>query len=109
MATWKGVPAEKNSEWRDIFNNCQDVLKISVCCPICNQKELYRFYHIEKKERKTISNISFIGSGSLWEWCRNCKHYEHMSVYVPEWWTCDIKIDESKLRHDPDYLNSLLE
>lgn len=105
---WKGVPLEKNSVWRKVFNNNKEILKLSVKCPICGENELYRFFHLDQMESKIISGHKIIGSGSLWEWCGNCKHYEHMSSYVPEWWACDIKVDGNKLRHDPDYLNSLL-
>ena len=108
MREWKGVPLEFNEKWRKIFNENQEILNLSIPCPICGEKRLYRFYHIDKAEHKEITGIKIIGSGSLWEWCRNCEHYEHLSAYIPDWWKCKIKVNASKLRPDPEYIDNII-
>lgn len=58
---------------------------------------------VGREQRQEVRGLWFRGSGSLWEWCAACRHYEHMSVLVPDEWRHHLPgLDPSKLRHHPE-------
>lgn len=105
---WKGLPREMIAPWQRIFDTELSALKLSSPCPICGQAELYRYYDLNEEDYKEIEGIMFRGWGSLWEWCRSCRHYEHMSSRVPEKWRHTLPVDRSMLRHHPDAIDRAL-
>ena len=53
----------------------------------------------------TVSGgITFVARGGGWEWCSACRSFEHFSGLVPDWWSSDLDVDESKLTALPDVL-----
>jgi hypothetical protein len=39
--------------------------------------------------------------GGLWEWCATCHAFAHYSGLVPDWWSCDLVVDSTKLTPYP--------
>ena len=106
---WKGVPQEVSSTWRDIFDRNPTSANLKESCPICGKRSLHQYYLIDSEEHRVVRGVRFRGSGSLWEWCGWCRHYEHMSALVPEGWDFNLELDPAKLRHDPSYINEIFE
>ncbi len=107
-AGWKGIPLEYASAWRRIFNFNREGLDLSDPCPICGNRTLHLFYQILRPVDKTIGGNLFVAEGGLWEWCGTCRHYEHLSALVPEWWSCDLAIDISKLTAEPEAIEQAI-
>lgn len=94
---WHGVPLDRDAEWKAVFQSSREILNLSAPCPICRVMTLHRWYQIHQPEERVIDGLRFIGRGGLWEWCSACRSFQHYSCYVPEWWSCDLEIDEKKL------------
>lgn len=98
---WCGVPLDYLQEWDRIFIASKDSLNLSAPCPICKAVALHRWYQVGQPKLQTVGGNTFVATGGLWEWCSNCCSFEHLSALVPEWWACDLKVDEAKLTAKP--------
>lgn len=49
-----------------------------------------------------------MAQGACWEWCSNCRTFEHYSALVPERWQSDLVVDEATLTAVPDALEAAL-
>ena len=105
---WKDVPEEHLQEWMAIFYASQEGINLSSPCPVCHNKDLHCYYYSTRSEEKIIDNRKYVARGDLWQWCSNCRKYVHYSAAVPEWWSCDLKIDPSNLQHDPEAIEKAL-
>ncbi|HEY0099616.1 MAG TPA: hypothetical protein VGB76_11765 [Pyrinomonadaceae bacterium] len=94
---WRGVPLERVAEWRAVFQSSREGLDLSAPCPLCGVKALRRWYQVNRPEEMVIDGVRYVGRGGLWEWCGDCLRYEHYSARVPEWWACDLEVDERRL------------
>lgn len=103
-SSWKSVPNEKISEWDKIFYSSQESLDISAPCPVCSAHTLHRYYQIGRPISLLIDGQHFVARGGCWQWCSTCRSYLHSSCFVPEWWSCDLVIDSSKLTAEPTAL-----
>ncbi|MFZ6679676.1 hypothetical protein [Undibacterium sp. Tian12W] len=106
---WKGVPLEHSKKWQDIFQLSppSEGMHLAAACPVCGANSLFRYFALGRAEPREIQGIKVKGSGSYWEWCSRCRSFEHMSVWVPEWWQVDpLKIDHEKLTARPDLLDA---
>ena len=92
-------------KWRNIFDNNKEGSNLSVCCPVCRNKELHRYYQIGKMVKLSKSEEKYISKGSEWQWCSYCRIYEHAEVQVPDWWIPDLEIDGNKLTAIPEILD----
>lgn len=101
---WQEVPYEFKDKWKLIFDSNKDGKDLLNSCPICNAKTMHRYFQINKKIDKIIGDIKYIADGDEWQWCSNCRHYEHMSSLVPYWWKNDLVIDGSKLTAIPEVI-----
>lgn len=78
-------------------------------CPICGEATLYRYFSLMKVQPRLLRDVMYQGPGSYWEWCATCHSFEHMSGYVPMWWSFEFAgIDPSKLTAIPDVINAAL-
>lgn len=108
---WQGVPLEHQLAWQAIFNAAppSEGERLSSSCPICGVKALYRYYTLGKARPQELAGLMYKGPGSYWEWCSACHSFEHMSVYVPEWWNIlPLKIDHSRLTAIPDLIDEAM-
>lgn len=101
FSSWKGIPADLAEAWRKIYQNDQEGYTLSAPCPICSARTLRRYYQVGRPISLIIDQQHFVARGGCWEWCSTCKTYEHSSGLVPEWWSCDLVIDGSKLTAEP--------
>lgn len=101
-SSWKDVPEESFSQWLNIFNASREGFNVSAPCPICEEKTLHRYYRMDDGEERIIQGNRFIGSGDLWEWCGSCRTFAMYSAAIPEWWTCDLSVDQSSLTLNPE-------
>lgn len=102
---WKSVPIEYIENWRTIFFNNKEGPNLSISCPVCNNKELHRYYQIGTKARATIKSDQNIVKGAEWQWCSFCRVFEHGQVQVPDWWVPTLEIDGDKLTAIPEILD----
>ncbi|UJB68484.1 hypothetical protein HRE53_18405 [Acaryochloris sp. 'Moss Beach'] len=98
---WCGVPLDYLQEWDRIFIASKDSLNLSAPCPICKAVALHRWYQVGQPKLQTVGGNTFVATGGLWEWCSSCRSFEHLSALVPEWWACDLKVDEAALTAKP--------
>ena len=98
---WQQVSDSEEKEWRRIFQSSREGVNLTAPCPVCGHRSLHRYYHLEKQQPHTLGRKQFIGTGSLWEWCSNCRTYDHFSAAVPDWWSSDLSPDITNLRHHP--------
>lgn len=100
---WKSVPAEYIEKWREIFSDNQEGCNLSICCPICKEKGLHRYYQTARRVEKKENDIHRV-KGAEWQWCSFCRCFEHGQVSVPDWWDSRIEIDGNKLMAIPEIL-----
>lgn len=108
---WKGVPSEHWKNWQDVFQSSppDEGMRLAAACPICGARSLFRYYALGKVSPCEIRGAKVKGTGSYWEWCSNCRSFEHMSVWVPEWWqVAPLKIDHAQLTALPDLLDAAI-
>ena len=98
---WHSPPAEYQSAWQALFVQSREMLNLSTPCPICGARTLHHWYHLHRREPKTIGGQLFVGRGGLWEWCSTCGSYEHYSASVPDWWNCDLNVPLDELTAQP--------
>ena len=102
---WEGVPAEYTERWRRIFDNNKEGPDISICCPICHNKGLHRYYQTGKRMKSPADSEQYSVRGSEWQWCSYCRTFEHAEVKVPDWWIPSLEIDGNKLTAIPEILD----
>ena len=106
---WRDVPEEHWETWAAVFLASQEGLNLSVPCPVCGAAALHRYFHLhERKEFQSHGN-RFLGRGGLWEWCGRCRAFAHYSAAVPEWWSCDLKVDINNLTPHPDAIEEAMQ
>jgi hypothetical protein len=105
---WRGVPLDRIAEWQAIFQPSREILDLSAPCPICGVGALHRWYQVIKPEERVIGGMRVVGRGGLWEWCSGCRCFEHYSCFVPEWWSCDLKVDEGSLTALPTAIEAAI-
>lgn len=101
---WHDVPEPLVGAWRHIFDQSTSGLDLDEPCPVCGTLELHRWFHLEREQPREEMGRRWRGSGSQWQWCSNCRSYEHSSGLVPNWWESDLVVDVHLLRHDPQPL-----
>jgi hypothetical protein len=105
---WEDVPDEYFSEWMAIFYASQEGINLSSPCPVCGHKKLHCYYHPTRIAERISDGRKYVAHGDLWQWCSNCRKYVHASAFVPEWWSSNLKINLSELRHDPEAIEKAL-
>lgn len=93
MRDWQGVPQQLTKDWSKMFRKDAYFAdyRISGACPNCGSNTLFIYYD------------TFRGTdGSLWEWCSNCRIYEHASCRIPEWWDSELELDLPTLTAEPE-------
>jgi hypothetical protein len=83
---WTGVPEEYRNAWNSAFSDKRNHIRVTVDCPICSCKALLRWHD---------------GSRGLWEWCSNCKVYEHSSALPPPDWKPEVVVKPVGLTAEP--------
>lgn len=106
--SWQDVPEEVYPIWAKIFYESQEGLNLSASCPICIQKSLHCYYLANYPQEKIIDGRKYLARGDLWQWCSSCRSYVHASAAVPEWWSCSLPIDVSKLTTNPKLLEDAI-
>jgi hypothetical protein len=106
---WTSIPSHKISDWRSVFGVSADGANVAGACPICGARQLHRFYQSGRALNRVSEGECFVARGACWEWCSNCRTYEHYSALVPEWWRSDLTVDESKLTASPDVLEAAVQ
>lgn len=106
---WTSIPSEKMSNWRSVFGASTNGVDVEGSCPICGAEQLHRFYQSGQPLNATSGDERFVARGACWEWCSNCRTFEHYSALVPEWWRSDLIVDESGLTALPDILESAVQ
>ena len=105
---WRGVPEKFQAEWEKKFASDPYSWILESICPVCGTQSLKRYYHLDKHGESYFGKVKYIGRGSLWEWCSNCKSYEHMSVAIPAEWNYPIIIKPECIMHDPSAFLDIL-
>ena len=101
---WQDVPDSLVGAWRRLFEQSTSGLDLDEPCPVCGNRELHRWFYLEGEQPSESMGRRWQGSGSQWQWCSNCRSYEHSSGLVPDWWRSDLVVDVRLLRHDPQPL-----
>ena len=102
---WREVPNEFWEQWNNILKlskSNKDNLDISFSCPVCQTKNLHKWYLAGIPINKIFDGVKYIARGNLWVWCSNCGCCQHYSASVPEWWKNDLEVDLSKLTVSPE-------
>jgi hypothetical protein len=99
---WRSVPDENLSEWRAVFDRSMEGLDVSEACPVCGSQSLHKWFNLHRIRATVEFGRSWVGSGSQWQWCTNCRSYEHSSGLVPDWWNSGLAVAEADLRADPE-------
>jgi len=100
--SWHDVPPEYSEAWRAVFWASHEGLDLKMPCPVCGFHELHRWYLASRRENRMIDGYRFVARGSEWQWCSHCRSFQHFSGLVPEWWSCDLDVDVTKLTAYPD-------
>jgi hypothetical protein len=101
-AEWNDLPDEALRRWREMFSQSRDGLDVLGECPVCSHETLHRWFHIHRAEPTEAHGASWAGVGSQWQWCTDCRAYQHSSGLVPEWWNdAELRVDPESLMHDP--------
>ena len=95
---WHDVPNEHQTAWLAIFLASQEILNVSAPCPVCGAVALHRWYQVG---HPVTDMPGFVSRGGLWEWCSQCRSFQHFSALVPDWWSCDLEVDTHKLTPYP--------
>ena len=104
---WGDVPLEKQQEWQRAFNIEAEGIIVLGKCPICGQNSLRHYYYLERKEPHEIQGVHFQGRGSSWEWCSNCRVYQHARALVPAEWNGTLSgLDHYNLTPIPDMIEA---
>lgn len=98
---WRGVPLEFVPQWRRVFQATQEILDLTAPCPLCGSHSLHRWYDLYRTHERVFEGKRFVGDGGLWECCSACRCYEHYSAAIPEWWSCDLEVDLTRVTHEP--------
>jgi hypothetical protein len=99
--TWSSVPRELDKAWMDIFYASQEGLNVSAPCPVCGTASLHRWYQVGRPEERFSDGRRYVARGGQWQWCSTCRTFDHSSSLVPEWWSCDLPVDEARLTMTP--------
>ena len=102
--SWKEVPLNCMSEWMNTFYKSKEGINLSIECPICDLKQLHRYYDSCNNIHRIIDGNNFIGTGDLWEWCSSCYHFSRCYAAIPDWWNCHLEIDQSETCRTPEFL-----
>jgi hypothetical protein len=108
-APWTSIPEAALDRWRHAFSTPSAGVDVEALCPICGERQLHRYYQVGARLPAAASGSSFVARGALWEWCSNCRTYEHASALVPTWWQGDLSVDVGALTALPDALESALQ
>jgi hypothetical protein len=103
---WRDVPVEKLPAWQALFDSSTEGLEVSEACPVCGSLSLHRWFNLHKSCPTVEFGRSWVGGGSQWQWCSNCRSYEHSNGLVPDWWNSGLAVPEADLRSDPEPIES---
>lgn len=106
---WLGVPPEREAEWRAVFQSSREGLGLTARCPVCGVAGLRRWYQVNRPEARVIDGVRYVARGGLWQWCGACRSFEHFSALVPEWWACDLEVDEGRLTALPTAIEEAIQ
>lgn len=106
--SWKGVPCDKAQLWQKVFSKIIAGIRVPGTCPVCSQAALRHYYYIGRPMPQEFEGVRFQSRGGLWEWCANCRTYEHSQALVPEVWQEVLpNLDHSKLTAIPDVIDEM--
>lgn len=105
---WTSIPEAARERWRQTFSIPGTGVDLNDPCPVCGERQLHRYYQVGPRLPVTAPLSQFVARGALWEWCSNCRSYEHATALVPGWWQPDIVVDEGALTALPDALEAAL-
>jgi hypothetical protein len=96
--SWHGTSTEEMFRvWDKVFFSSAEGLNLSAPCPVCGQTDLHMYYDVGRPEEMVFEGVRYVAKGALWTWCSSCYTYEHYNSRVPDWWSCDLALDKSKL------------
>lgn len=103
---WQEVPTEYWEAWEKTLKDSHaPFLYLSVPCPVCLSKTLYRWYMVGKPINPYVSGdgVKYIARGALWAWCSTCGTAAHYSANVPDFWKppSEFKVDVTQLKSLP--------
>lgn len=101
---WIDVPSDKFAAWQGVFNATHEGITLEAKCPVCGSTALHRYF----SRPHTPPADGHLGRCGLWEWCSSCRSFAHYSAAMPNWWHCDIIVDESILTPEPEALEAAL-
>lgn len=108
-SVWKSVPTHRQDTWRMIFGRSTSGLDLVEPCPVCGATRLHRWFDRHKTDVSNALGPNWAGWGSEWQWCSQCRSYEHSSGLVPRWWQPNVALDSAQFRHDPGPIDDALE
>jgi hypothetical protein len=103
---WRDVPNDKEAQWRGLFDVSMEGVDLSSACPVCGGRALHRWFNLHRSRPTVEFGRKWVGPGSQWQWCSNCRSYEHTRALVPDWWKSDLVVPEAELHHDPGPIES---
>lgn len=101
---WRDVPDVARKAWGDAFAATIPMADPPSPCPSCGAHALHRWYSLTRPRQTTSQGIHWQGDGSGWEWCSNCRYYQHFRALVPAWWEPAFDVADGLLHHDPGTL-----
>jgi len=108
LSPWKSVPEGALDRWRQAFAAPSPGVDLDLPCPVCGERQLHRYYQVGPRIPPTVPASQFVARGALWEWCSNCRSYEHASALVPAWWHAELPVESGALTAQPDALEEAL-
>ncbi len=106
---WTGTPAAHEAPWNSLFSSCDEATLAAAACPCCGARALRRYLRRHGEEGPAAGGAP--ARAGLWEWCRGCLAYRHLSARVPAGWGGDPVLDLvpfSLLEHSPEFLERAL-
>ncbi len=100
--TWQDVPMEHYRAWMQVFNPHPHQHLLTEACPICGSQTLVQYYHLAGLNKRADCPPDILGSGSLWQWCFTCRHYQHYSALISRQWVQPFAIPNEAITVDPD-------
>lgn len=109
-AKWRGLPEAEWGRWANAFASDRSSVKVAASCPVCGEEGLRRYYGKPTDEPKLVCGVNYRGRGAVWEWCIECRTYEHASGLVPKVWVApEIDVQEYYLKPSPVGLAEAIE
>ena len=69
-------------------------------CPVCGHIALHRWFEASPRIPRP-DGVERPERGSQWQWCSECRCYEHIPGVVTPWLVAPRPRGEAQRRHDP--------